>query len=154
MGNWRTVEIIGSCPEEDVRGLREFIDCADMFHSPYKTQQEDAEERWSCMCYPGPSVCGLGIWANAEIHRIGNLAERDFSVEDVRHALEKIGKYFSGLELSVHCGGDYESLNCVATVKLKDGVAKILPAEKEKIEKMSGAQLKTNLLRTMLGLDI
>lgn len=108
MGNWRTVHIEGECPADQVAALKERL-CVDYM--------EDGFERWGPLSWsPRGSLCGLNDWVSTDIDTVGNLAERDYSPEDVADELRELVKLAPGLTLQVHCGGDWESVDCVATI--------------------------------------
>ncbi len=124
MGNWRSVDIVGSISPQDAPAAAEFVNTGqdwDLFH---------------CLCYSGPSLCGLGPWippTGGQIRATGNLSERNYGPEDVAVTLEKLVAIAPSLELKVHCGGDWEDATCVATVTVHDGVVSIGPPEVAKV---------------------
>ena len=123
MGNWRTVTITGSIGVQDVAAARRYIELG------------NDPANWGgfhCLCWPGPSLCGLGRWippAGGKIRAVGNLAERNYDINDVAEALRHMVTLAPSLELKVHCGGDYESDTCVATVTVHAGEVSVGPAE-------------------------
>ncbi len=138
MGNWMTVHIIGTCDVSDVPALRNDLDPgADYsnFHPLCNTR----------------GLCGLGDWAATKIDRIGNLAERDYSVESVAETLGKLAWAAPSLAVKIHCGGDYESTKCVATITLKGKEVTIGDPEVEDTGEISTEQIKNNL-RSVLGM--
>lgn len=107
MGNWRTVQIVGTCDPADVPALHRALEPGpnyDTFH---------------------PLVCGglMGLqnWAAPVIDQIGNLAERDYRVDDVAATLADLAKVAPSLAMKIHCGGDNEARTVVATVTLAGG---------------------------------
>lgn len=117
MGNWRTVEIEGSIAPEDLDVARVFVNTGEDW------------DRFHPLCNYGPSLCGLGGWIGETINAVGNLSERGYSVEDVAFTLRRMAALVPSMRLKVHCGGDYESTGCVATITVADGVVKIGPPE-------------------------
>ena len=129
MGNWKTVNIVGSCGKEDVQKLKGALFTPDF-------------NDWHCFSFSETgSLCGLGDWASEDINAIGNLSERDYSVEDVADTLRMLVKQAPSLDIKVHCGGDYESLDCEATVVVKNGKVRIQKPQVEKIMKISDDQI-------------
>lgn len=129
MGNWRTVNIEGTCGVEDVPALREYL----------RAEFED-EQRWGCLHDGG--MCGLGNWARMRIGAIGNLAERDYSPKDVADELRKIRELIApSLRCKVHCGGDYEDLACVATVLCGDDGVTVAKPEVESVMRIPEDQI-------------
>jgi len=139
MGNWTTVHISGACDKEDVSALKKFVNTGDDW------------SKFHCLCNSG-GLCGLGDWATETISASGNLAERDFSASDVKEAIEDALKKAPSLTLKVHVGGDYESLECVATVNCKDGEVTIDEPEIKEIPSISQGQIQGNLMKAIYGL--
>lgn len=105
MGNWRTVHIVGTCDPDEVPALREAIrwDIDDFSITPHALSASEG-------------LMAIGDWAAEVISATGNCFERDFSVQFVASALEQIATTVPSLEVKVHCGGENESLECVATI--------------------------------------
>lgn len=108
MGNWRTVHLTGSCDAAEVGPLRAAL---------------IPDDTWSNF---GPlsiteGLCGLGDWPAEQIDARGNLAERDYTVADVAEHLNRLLEVAPSLRLVVHCGDDWESSQCVATIDVRDG---------------------------------
>lgn len=124
MGNWRTVHLQGSVERPEWYKL-----CAHL--------QEDYESpNWGCLHNGG--LFGLQNWAKAnakdvgsrvEFGSYGNLGEQDYSPEDVADAVREIrDRVAPSLIVRIDCGGDYESLQCVATVIVgEDGEVSVIP---------------------------
>lgn len=121
MGNWRTVQIIGSCSKEDTSALRKAI-IYDI-HS-------DARQEFYCLSHTG-GLAGLPMWPAETINAIGNLAERGYAVNDIAEALRELVQIAPSLSVKIHCGGEWESKSCVTTIHLKDGKITINPPEIE-----------------------
>lgn len=137
MGNWRRVKIVGTCDTRDVPALRKALDPGEGF------------ENFHCLVSGG--VCGLPNWADTAIGAIGNLAERDYSIENVAAQLGELAKLAPSLALKIHCGSDYEASKCVATVTLNDGQVSIGDPEIDDVPEISEIQMQTQFLREFLG---
>lgn len=137
MGNWTTVHISGKCNKADLPALKEAVNTGDDW------------DKFHCLCNTG-GLCGLGDWPNETISAIGNLAERDYDVESVAEQLKELIKIAPSLDLIVHVGGDYESLDCVATVKCKDGVVTIFDPEIKTLPAIPEGQITGNLLKALM----
>lgn len=111
MGNWRTVKIVGTCDASELDALRAAI--------AYKKF-----EPYHCLSDTG-GLLGVGNWAAINISAQGNLAERDYSVQDVASHLQQLVEVAPSLDIVVHCGGEYESLNVVNTIVVSNGVVVI-----------------------------
>ncbi len=108
MGNWRTVHIIGTCGEADVEALRVALD--------------SGPEHLNHHCLNGSlGICALPNWATEDIWAVGNLAERNYSVQAVATQLEKLAAIAPTLAVEIHCGGDHEDTKVVNTVVLAEG---------------------------------
>ena len=114
MGNWTTVKIEGTCSKEDLPALKGAINTGDDWDS------------FHCLSNSG-GIFGLGDWSDTEINVVGNLAERDYSKQDVEKQLKVLLRLAPSLEVNIHIGGDYEDRKCVATVVCKDGYVYIDP---------------------------
>ena len=136
MGNWTTVHIKGTCKNKDIQKLKKALD-------PGKNY-----ENFHCLVCGG--ICGLPNWARESIDVVGNLAERDYSSNDVANQLKELSKIAPSLSVDIHCGGDYESKDCVNTIRLKNGKIKILPPQEKQIPEISLENMKANLLDQLM----
>ena len=84
-----------------------------------------------------------------KVSAIGNLAERDYTPQDVRDELEELLEIAPSMMLVVHCGGDWESDECVATIRTGEGLAVLLPPEVEKLMEIPEAQAYGNLMANL-----
>jgi hypothetical protein len=127
MGNWRTVTIIGTIDPAEAQAARDFIDVGPV---------EQGWDRFHCLAYYGPSLCGLGQWipeGGGQFQAVGNLSERNYGVDDVRDVLIDLVAVAPSLELKVHCGGEYESEDCIATVTVHNGDVRVGDPEVDKV---------------------
>lgn len=124
MGNWRTVRIIGTCDSSEVDKLREAIkwDYRGNNNPPFH-----------CLSN-ATSLCGLNDWPDETINREGNLAERGYDVEDVAKTLEKLLLIAPSLNIKIHCGGEYESTEVIATIICANGKVEIKEPEINSLE--------------------
>lgn len=115
MGNWRTIHIVGACKPDDARALQDWLSADYM------------DSRWGCL--HGGGIFGLHNWAGEKIGAVGNLGERDFTVEDVATELTGIIKTVApSLRVRIDCGDDHESREVVATILTdEDGTVEIKP---------------------------
>ena len=135
MGNWRRVYILGNC--QDVDALDEQLRC-----------DEYGSDSWHCLCYmPKPGLCGLGNWAARSISAIGNLGERDYSVDDVASRLRIIAEAVPSLDIKLHCGADWEGDECIATISVHQGKVMVGRPEIEALPHIPESQLQANLLK-------
>lgn len=142
MGNWRTVYITGTCPEDEVQRLTDAL------------YGGSGYENFGPLCWmDNPGLCGLGKWPAAKIMRVGNLAERDYSVDQVAEHLTKAVELSNatGLDIKIHCGDDNEKDNCIATIVCKDGKVETFKPEIETIPDIPDKQIRSNLYDVILG---
>jgi hypothetical protein len=124
VGNWRTVNMGGTVNADEVPALRARLTYAD-----------DAWDNFGPLSFAPdrPALCGLGDWVKSVVDVRGNLAERDYGVADVATVLAELAELAPSLRLKVHCGGDWESAECVATITVRDGGVAVGPAEVESV---------------------
>jgi hypothetical protein len=131
MGNWRTVRIIGECGLRDVPALRDVTYISDVM---------DDDKPWLALC-GGNGLCSLGDWASTKIDVGGNCFERDYSIEDIADHLRQIAAAAPSARLKVHCGDDWESETCIATVVLDDAGVRVEDPEVPEVEGVDGDQM-------------
>lgn len=139
MGNWMTVNLRGSLAAEDVE--------AASLHLRVK----DDYSNFRPLSIGLSGLCGLGDWVRQNINADGNLAERDYSVESVADNLREIVAVAPSLELKVHCGGDYESTNCVATITVSRGEVTVGDPEVEVVNGIGDDVFKGRLFGAIGG---
>lgn len=145
MGNWRTVNVSGTIAEADLGPLRERLGYS--HDRGFLSEQQFGPLSFNT---DSPSLCGLNNWVRSEVSATGNLAERDYGPEDVRAELQELLTIAPSMMLTVHCGGDWESDECVATIRTGEGLAVLLPPEVEKVTGPSEGQMMGNFLANML----
>ena len=153
MGNWMTVNLVGTMSAQDAEAVREYLGYPDI--SRYRPGSGiAADPAWNhfgplSFCRDRPSLGGIGDWPAPVMNRAGNLAERGYTVQDVAETLRELLPLAGSMLLKVHCGGDYESLECVATVSVGEGLVAVGKPEVERIEPMGEAQATLNVLRAL-----
>jgi len=145
MGNWRTIHIIGTCPPEQVGPLREAL-CYDWRKEKYN----DPESRWRGIhgpltFTPQPSIFGINDWPEEYMDRSGNCSERDYDVEDIAQHLQELLQVAPGLNIKVHCGGDCESQETVATITVEAGQVVVGSPETPRVRGVSSVEAVGNL---------
>lgn len=144
MGNWRTVTITGHINPDDTPAARAFVDIGKDYG------------RFHCLAFTGMSLCGLGQWIpphGGEITAFGNLSERDYGPEDVAATLAEMAKVAPSLRVKVHCGGDWESTTCVATVTLDEDGARVGPPEVPTVGEGIAERAAVRLRAALMGWD-
>jgi hypothetical protein len=146
MGNWRTVNITGTMTERHAEALRGYLAYT---HEP----GDPGLRRFGPLSFStdSPSLCGLGNWPAGRVNACGNLAERDYSVEDVAAELRTLVQIAPSMLLKVHCGGEHESDECVATISVGEGLVVTGKPEQATIMGPSEAQMMGNLFRNLIG---
>lgn len=140
MGDWRRVQIIGTCDAAEVAALARAI----------RFDLNDRNQEFYCLTSTG-GIAGLPLWPAEHISAVGNLAERDYDEDDVRRDLNRLAKIAPSLSVKVHVGGADEEDECVATVVLEDEVASIIGPEINDIPDIDYEQMRANFLRQMRG---
>ena len=147
MGNWRTVNITGTIARQsEVDALRKHLD----YGNPGYENGDYSHFGPLSFNTARPGLTGLGCWPALRIARRGNLAERDYSVKDVAETLRELVLIAPTMLLKVHCGGDYESDECVATISVGEGLVAIGKPEVETIKGPSEEQMLANFMQNML----
>jgi hypothetical protein len=140
VGNWRTVNIVGQVAEVEVAALRAVL-----------VYNSDNWDNFGPLAFDveRPSLAGLGDWVRPQIFACGNLAERDYSVEDVAEAIRRLLTVAPSLDVQVHCGGDWESAECVATVTASGGQVRVCPPQVTSVAPVGDDVAAGRLLRAM-----
>lgn len=124
MGNWRTVNMTGTMSAEEAVACRELL-------------SENRGWRTPAECFTmGKSICGIDDWVSESgvIDARGNLAERDYDNDDIESGLVFLAEMFHSLEMTLHSGSDWESLECSATFVVSNGEVKRLPPQIKELE--------------------
>lgn len=137
MGNWMTVNMTGSMTEQDAAALREYLGYS------LRARDDPAWDRFGPLSFSRdqPSLCGLNDWPAATVSRNGNVAEE----------LATLVKVAGSMLLTVHCGGDYESLDCVATIRVGEGLVSLGKPEVARIGEIGDDQAVANMFRALSG---
>lgn len=148
MGNWRTVNVTGTMTGGDAALLRHQLGYS------FKDGPDDpAWKRFGPLSFSRdqPSICGLNKWPAPKVARAGNLAERDFSVDDVAECLRDLVNAAPSMMLTVHCGGDWESLDCTATIRVGEGLVVVGKPEVKHLAEIGDTQMLLNFLTSANG---
>ena len=139
---WRRVEIIGRCNQTDVPSLEAAL------------RPGESNSNFHPLCSEGKEG-GLPNWAREQIHAIGSLAERGYSLEDVADALKELCRKAPTLEVAIHVGDWDKSTKCVGTVvglgaaNGQEPKVKVLPPQVEVICALPNENLAGMLLDAM-----
>lgn len=137
MGNWRTVQLEGTCGAEDLDALRAAV-----------YYDRDKLENFHCLT-AASGICGLGNWPAENINAIGNLAERGYNVEDIEEILGVLSEEAPSLRLTVHVGADYESRECIATIVLDEESIRVLPPQIKELSDLDEGTMMLNIMRQL-----
>lgn len=136
MGDWRRVQIIGTCGAEDIPKLKELLTAGDDYSN------------FHCLVHTG-GICGLPNWACEKIEVVGNLAERGYDEGSVSEHLELLHSACPTLNVQIHVSDANESDNCIATVIAgENGVCVAMPLVK-KIPQVDESQMRSNIIAAM-----
>ena len=134
MGNWRRVQIIGTCDKDEVYKLRKAISATSTFHCLSCTQ----------------GICGLGDWAKENINVVGNLSERDYHPVDILSTLHKyIIPEVPSLELIIRIGDNNESDTCIGVIKLKNELVEYLSPDINKMPEIPKNCVRKSMHKAM-----
>jgi hypothetical protein len=147
VGNWRTVNMTGTMTGEDAALLRAYLGYS------FRERNDPAMKRFGPLsfCREQPSICGLNAWPAPEVARSGNLAERDYGVDDVAEHLRELVAVAGSMMLTVHCGGERESLDCVATIRVGEGLVAAGKPEVERLAEIGDEQMLRNFMTSLHG---
>lgn len=139
-----TINLVGTMTGQDTAKLHNYLGYS---HEP----GDPGWERFGPLSFNRrqPSLCGINAWPSPTMDAVGNLAERGYDVEDVANHLRELVQIAGSMLLKVHCGGDYESLDCIATVSVGEGVVAVGKPEIEQLKPLSDAQAELNLIRAL-----
>jgi hypothetical protein len=152
MGNWRTVNVMGTMTAGHAAVLLDLLDYGDYHHGDQERYRRVWGAPYACLGFSlsRPSLCGLNAWPAEFMNCSGNLAERNYDADDVRDALEALLPHAPSMLLKVHCGGDWESPQCVATVSVGEGLAVVGEPEVTTVSAPSDDQVLGNLYRNLM----
>ena len=135
MGNWRMIEMAGTVAPADGKRIHEGI----IELSRYVVGESSANRRHreakvgftvSALRYGSTDLTGwFWDWPTGQINECGNLFERSYDPDDVLRDCVSLASFAPSLDLVVHCGGEYQSNLCLATIRVKDGTATLGPPE-------------------------
>lgn len=152
MGNWRTVNVMGVMTAEHVAVLLDLLDYGDYHHGDQERYRRVWGSPYACLGFSlsRPGLAGLSAWPAEVMNCCGNLAERGYDVDDVRGALEALLPHAPSMLLKVHCGDEWESRTCIATVSVGEGLAVIGEPEVATVAIPSDDQVLGNLYRNLM----
>jgi len=145
MGKWRTVHLTGTMNQQDVGALWEHLG-----YSAYLSHDSALDHVGPLsFCKDTLSLRGIGSWPAEKMDIIGNLHARDYSVQDVAEQLRELVAIAPSMMLVIHCGGEWESLKCVATIRTGEGLVAVMKPEVEKIIDVNDDQLTLESYRSL-----
>ena len=131
MGDWRIIQITGTCAQRHIKILDSRIRCPDSAHTPRDSERwNDFVEGPLSMHPKGNHLPGSRYvdWVRKTIDYCGLCFERNYTLDDIEHFLWKLAGIAPSLCLKVHCGGDFQNPECIATFHLIDGhVSRLKP---------------------------
>jgi hypothetical protein len=150
MGNWMTVMIEGEIPADEVGPLTDWLQ-GPRFDGG---SLDDPEwERVGPLTISG-GLAGLGAWPAETVMRIGNCYERDYTPESVADQLRAAMAVAPGMDLKVHCGGDYESSDVIASVLARGGEVGVGEPSRARLPDIPQEQIEANLMKALTkGVD-
>ncbi len=140
MGDWMSVYITGTCNEDELEALQKAI--------AYDMTDSSTYENFHCLS-AGEGLSGLNDWSGNKINAMGNVSERNYTPQDVAERLAIIANTVPSLKVKVHCGGAYESKECIATVVLENGISHVGDPEMEIIPELPDDVFLARLTKAM-----
>lgn len=130
MGNWRTVHIHGTVSGMKVPALREALT------PPSTGKWTEQDDALYCL-HINSGVFRLGNWIPDDglVNVVGNLSERDLGVGDVYDACCQIVNIDPAACFVIDIGDDFESSECIASIVVTNGQARIVSAIVEELPK-------------------
>lgn len=152
MGNWRSVQVEGRVNASEATEMVQRL-TVDLMKIPLEEYEDARYDTLFPLTFNAvkPSLCGLTQWVypDGRIAGIGNLAERDYGLDDVRQALTMLAKEFPTLDMKLHAGGDWEDKKCVATFTVKDRTVTQGEPEIEEVGEVSEADMMNRLMQNL-----
>jgi hypothetical protein len=147
MGNWRTVNIIGSVNKDEAIEMRKILSENVFDNDDFDWSKPDPV---ACVRFV-KSLAGLNEWVkeSGDINTIGNLSERDYDNDDIYAALVFLAEKFSSLKLTLHSGSDWEDLTCSATFEVKNGAVKKFSPKIERLQEISSDMMIGRMFQFM-----
>lgn len=148
MGDWMTITMAGAVAADQVEPLRARL----RYWYAEPGQPEYDWSRFTPLSYneTRPGLCGIGEWPAETVQARGNLAERDYSVQDVADCLTELVQLAPSMTLKVHCGGPYESTTCTATITVAAGQVTLGPPEVAEVQPATEAEREMRLMINLL----
>ena len=145
MGNWRTVQIIGEVKDKnEVDSIIKYLTVGDDYESP-------ASEDDIFYLQFGEGLCGLNQWVknNGKINIVGNVYERDCEIEDLEKELKILADKFKSLDIILHTGGEYESLDCIASFEVHNGMVERKEPLIKGLDEFDKDRMQMNLMKAL-----
>jgi hypothetical protein len=149
MGMWRTIQVEGKITGRS--NIDTIIDYLTVDKRTYDSKAYEEDEIFYLQF--GNGVYGINQWikSDSSIDAVGNVYERDCTIDDLFNELSKLAKKFPTLDMYLHAGDDYESRTCVCSFIIKDGeVSKVEPLINE-LNEISDEQAMKNFISQLRG---
>lgn len=146
MGNWRTIEIKGDVSIEEAQKMRKYLKVDKSTYESLASQDDIFYLQFS------DGLCGLGEWISNDgsIESVGNVYERNCEVEDLLSEATTLAHNFPTLNILINIGDDYESLNCVGSIIVKNGSSILIDPIVKDLEAIPDEQIALNMLNILM----
>lgn len=140
MGDWRRVQVIGTCGAADTSKLKAHLNCTNHM-------DDSMWDRFGPLSHAG-TLGAVPNWAREQFDAIGTLAERGFSPEEVKEQLEKLVEIAPSLKCRIHVG-ELTTAKCEATVVVVDGKVEVCDPEVEEVPDAPTGQFESDLFAAL-----
>ena len=141
VNNKRTVWLIGTVSAGDLPKLQGFV----------RTGRD--YQGFHALCHYGPSLDGLNDWPAQVMDVVGNLPGHGYTIDEIAEVLLWAAATAPTLCLKVHCGGDYEDREAVATITVADLDVTIGPPEVPRLRSTTDVERVDRVVDALLGLE-
>lgn len=145
---WRTVQVNGQ-----IKGWKEIDDIITYLTVDKQSYDSPAYEDGVFFLQFGSGVFGLNKWVedDGRINAVGNVYERDCTIEDLEKELKIIANKFPKLIMELHAGDDYESKHCVYSFNVFDGIVEKVEPHIRMLDDVDDSKIMKNFINQLRG---
>lgn len=136
--NKRAVWLVGTVSADDLPLLQGFV------------RTGRGYQGFHALCHYGPSLDGLNDWPALRMDVVGNLPGHGYTIDEIAEVLLWAAAFAPTLTLKVHCGGDHEDPEVVATITVEDLEVTVGPPEIARLRATTDAERVDRVVRALL----
>jgi hypothetical protein len=136
--NKRAVWIVGTVSADELPLLQGFVRAGRDYQG------------FHALCHFGPSLDGLNDWPAECMDVVGNLPGHGYTIDEIAEVLLWASAAAPTLKLKVHCGGEYEDPEVVATITVEDFEVTVGPPEVPLLRSTSDAERVDRVVHALL----